>query len=417
MFPISHRLLARLALIGMFALAAGVAHAQSHDHDDHDHHDDHGEEGVVEIHPSAAEAFGVRVEPVARRTLAPTFPAPARLVFNSERMAHIGSAVVGRVAEMPVRLGDQAREGDALLVLESPELGAAQSEYIQSRAIAAAAAPLVELARSSYDRGRKLYEETQGISLTEVQNRMAALQGAESTLLNARAAMMGAANRLMLLGMSEDEIESMAASGEISPRVTLRAPIGGRVVRRDVTLGELVRPEQDALLVVADTETLWAIVDVPETRLGAVGVGSVARLRFVAFPDEVFEGPVQFISADLNEATRTARVRVELENKEGRLRPGMFAQAELSAGSAPVGAVQVLAVPDAAVQTIEGQTVVFVRDPERYDLYEVRPVVVGEPIGGMRQVFEGLAEGDPIVVASSFILKAQLGKSTAKHEH
>lgn len=417
MHPTPHPFLARLALIGMLALGASAAYAQSHDHDEDDHHDDHGEEGVVEIHPSAAEAFGVRVEPATRRTLAPTFTAPARLAFNSEQMAHIGSAVVGRVAEMPVRLGDVAAAGDALLVLESPELGAAQSEYLQSRAIAAAAAPLVDLARSSYERGRKLYEETQGISLTEVQSRMADLQSAESALLNARAAMMGAANRLMLLGMSPEEIESMAASGEISPRVTLRAPIGGRVVRRDVTLGELVRPEQDALMVVANTRVLWAIVDVPETRLGAVGVGSVARLRFAAYPGEVFEGPVQYIGADLNEATRTARVRVEVENPDGRLRPGMFAQTELSAGPAPGGATPLLAVPDAAVQTIEGRTVVFVRDSERYDLYEARPVMVGEPVGGMRPVFEGLTEGEPVVVASSFILKAQLGKSSARHEH
>lgn len=376
--------------------------------------------GQIVILPTAVKAFGVKLEPAAVRTLVPSFSAPARVAYNTERMAHIGSAVVGRVAALPVRQGDAVKEGDTLLVVDSPELGEAQSDYVQKRTMAQAAAPIVDFARNAAERAKKLYDESEGISLTEVQKRLAEQQIAESALLNARAAMTGASNRLQLLGMTEDEIKALGETGTITPRYTVRAPIGGQVIRRDVTLGELVRPDRDSLLVVADTSRLWVLVDVPEMRLREVAVGSTARITVAAFPGETFEGTVSFISADLNEATRTAQVRVEVDNARGLLRPGLFARAEIV--GAPGGAdgqasAAMLAVPESAIQTIEGKPVVFVPFTEKPDTFLKRPVTLGEPVGGMLPVLYGLREGEPIVIAASFILKAQLGKSSAKHEH
>lgn len=376
--------------------------------------------GQIVILPTAVKAFGVKLEPAAVRTLVPSFTAPARVAYNTERMAHIGSAVVGRVAALPVRQGDAVKEGDTLLVVDSPELGEAQSDYVQKRTMAQAAAPIVELTKNASERARKLYDESEGISLTEVQKRLAEHQTAESALLNARAAMTGASNRLQLLGMSDAEIKSLGETGTITPRYTVRAPITGRVIRRDVTLGELVRPDRYSLLVVADTSRLWVLVDVPEMRLRDVAVGSTARITVAAFPGESFEGAVSFISADLNEATRTVQVRVEVDNAKGLLRPGLFARAEIVGASGVAdgqASAAVLTVPESAIQTIEGKPVVFVPFTEKPDTFLKRPVTVGEAVGGMLPVLYGLREGEPIVVAASFILKAQLGKSSAKHEH
>lgn len=376
--------------------------------------------GQIVILPTAVTAFGVKMEQATVHTLVPSFTAPARVAYNTERMAHIGSAVVGRVKSLPVRQGDAVKEGDTLLVVDSPELGEAQSEYVQKRTMAQAAAPIVELAKNAAERAKKLYDESEGISLTEVQKRLAEQQAAESALLSARAAMTGAANRLQLLGMTEAEIKALAETGTITPKYTVRAPIAGRVIRRDVTLGELVRPDRDSLLVVADTSTLWVLVDVPEMRLKDVAVGATARITLAAFPGESFEGKVSFISADLNEGTRTAQIRVEVDNAKGLLRPGMFAQAEIIGAdtSADGGkSTAVLAVPESAIQTIEGKPVVFVPFTEKPDTFLKRPVTVGAAVGGMLPVIYGLREGETIVVAASFILKAQLGKSSAKHEH
>lgn len=376
--------------------------------------------GQIVIQPAAVKAFGVKLEAAALRTLAPSFTAPARVAYNTERLAHIGSAVVGRVASLPVRQGDAVEQGATLLVVDSPELGEAQSDYLQKRTMARAAAPIVELSKSAAERAKKLYDESEGISLTEVQKRLADLQSAESALLNARAATTGAANRLGLLGMTEAEIKTLDETGVITPQYTVRAPIAGRVIRRDVTLGELVGPDRDSLMIVADTRRLWVLVDVPEMRLRDVAVGSTARITVAAFPGESFEGAVSFISADLNEGTRTAQVRVEVDNARGMLRPGLFAQAEIIAASnAAEGAASkgALAVPESAIQVIEGKPVVFVPFTEKPNTFLKRPVTVGAAVGGMLPVLFGLREGESIVTAGTFILKAELGKSSAKHEH
>ncbi len=376
--------------------------------------------GQIVIQPSAVKAFGVKIATVGLHTLDPSFIAPARVAYDAERMAHIGSAVVGRVAALPVRLGDWVKAGDTLVIIDSPELGEAQNEYLQRRTLAQTAAPLVEIARSAHERARSFYEESQGISLTEVQKRQAELQVAESALFNARAAMTGSLNRLHLLGMTEQEIETLAQAGIIAPKYTIRAPIDGQIIRREITLGELVRPDQDSLLVLADTTSLWVLADVPEMRLKDIAIGSVARTTMAAFPGESLDGHVSLISTELNESTRTVQVRVEFNNASGQLRPGMFAQVELSAsmnGAASEKNDGVLAVPDSAVQTVEGKPVVFVPFDEKPNTFLKRPVTLGESVGGMWPVLYGLREGEPIVVAATFILKAELGKSSAKHEH
>jgi len=368
--------------------------------------------GQIVILPTAVAAFGVKTAPVATHTLTPSFSAPARVAFNAERLAHVGSAVTGRVAELPVRQGDEVKMGDTLLVLDSAELGEAQSDYLEMRTLADTAAPAVEFARSAYERAKKLLDDSQGVSLTEVQRRQSELHTASASLLNAQASLNRVANRLRLLGMGDAEIARLAERGTIAPRLAVRAPIAGRVIRRNITLGELVGPDRDALLTLADVSRLWVLVDVPEMRLGTLVVGSTARLSLAPFPGVSFDGAVSFISADLNEATRTVQVRVEVDNADGRLRPGMFARAEIRSPG-----VRVLAVPDAAVQTVEGKPVVFVPFPEKPDTYLKRPVTLGEAVGGMLPVLHGLREDEPIVVSGTFILKAQLGKSSAKHSH
>lgn len=383
--------------------------------------------GQIVIQPAAIKAFGIELEEASAHALKPAFVAPARVAFNAERMAHVGSAVVGRVASLPTRLGDSVKAGDTLIVIDSPALGEAQSDYVQKRTLAQSAAPIVELARNSYERGKKLYEESGGTSLAEVQKRQAELQAAESALVNAGAATTAAMSRLHLLGMAESEIETLDETGAIIPRYTIRAPIDGQVIRRDVTLGELVGPDRDALIVLADVSKLWVHVDVPEMRLREVAVGATARINVAAFPGREFKGELSFISADLNEATRTVQARVEIDNNESLLRPGLFAQAAIvgTAGEAhgagargiAQGEPTVLAVPESSIQFIEGRPVVFVPFTEKPNTYLKRPVTLGPAVGGMVPVLYGLREGEQIVTAATFVLKAELGKVSAKHAH
>ena len=293
------------------------------------HGEGHADE--VKLTAEAIERYGVKVQPAQLWALKPTFVAPARVGFNTEAMAHVGSPLRGRAVELKVRLGDTVKRGDALLVVESPELGEAQNDFFQKRIAAQSASPAVDLARVAWERAKALLEQSQGISLTEVQKREAEYKAAVASQRAAEAAVVGSENRLHLLGMSQASVEELAKTGEISPRYTVHAPIDGQVVQREVTLGELVSPDREALLVLADTSTLWVLADVPEARLHEIAVGAKSRVAVGTTGARRFEGQVAFVAPLVDAATRTAQVRIEVPAAALTLKPGMFAQVEIVA--------------------------------------------------------------------------------------
>ena len=420
----NHHLNVLLAAL-MIAGNVTVAVAEEHDHaaekqptevhsDKHGHEEGHADE--VKLTPEAIQRHGIKVAPATRQALTPTVSVPARVTFNTEAMAHVGSAVQGRATEIKVRVGDVVKEGDELLVVQSPSLGEAQSDYLQKRTAVVVAQSAVEPARDAAERAKKLYDQSQGISLGEVQKRQAELKAAEGALQTAEAAATAAENKLHLLGMDHKAVEGLVASKEINPRYVIRAPIAGQVIEREITLGELVAPEKEALLVLADPTTLWVIADVPEARLRDVAVGVAAQVQIGAVGEQPVAGKVSFIAPSLDANTRTAQVRIEVQNREGKLKPGMFATAIL-ASSQDGKAQAVLSVPDDAVQTVEDGPAVFVPVNGEPNTFAKRAISVGPTVGGVVPVTSGLKEGEPVVISGSFILKAELGKGSMEAEH
>lgn len=369
----------------------------------------------VRLADEAIRSYGVVVEPAQRRAVADLVVAPARVGFNAESMAHVGSLVHGRVTEIKVRLGDRVEPGDVLLVIESAELGQRQSDFLSKRAALEAARPAIELARTSYERAKQVYDETEGIALAEVQRRQAELATAQRELIVAEAEVAAASNALRLHGMGDEEIDRLAADAKVRPQFEVRAPIAGQVVEREVTPGELVGPDDETLIVLGDLSTLWVLADVAEAKLATLGIGSSASVEMHALPGRTFEGTVTYVSPEVNQATRTARLRIEVRNRDGLLRPGMFAHATL--GPAGGGGELVLALPAAAVMSIEGEPSVFVPVENEPNTFARRVVAVGTRAGGFVSILSGIEEGQPVVVAGTFILKAELGKAGAAHEH
>ena len=401
--------------------------------DDHDHeaghdegeagHDDHvghgGEEHADEVTltAEAVETYGVQVAAVEARSLNAVVTAPARVGFNTEAMAHVGSLVSGRVTQINAKLGDSVEAGDVLLVVESPELGQLQADHLAALSSADAARPAVELAQSTFDRAQQLYDQTQGggVTLNTVQEREAALKSAQRELIDAEAQVTASANTLRLHGMTDAQIETLAESKRVDPTYKVVAPISGQIVEREVTPGELVAPDDDALLVVADLSTVWVLADVAEARLGQVGVGSMATVEVTALSSEMYEGEVTYVDPRVNGASRTARLRVVVDNADRRLRPGMFARAMV--GPANGNGEAVPALPAAAVLEVEGEISVFVAVPTEPNTFARRGVTVGERVGDFYSVLGGVGVGDQVVVAGTFILKADLGKAGASHDH
>jgi len=375
----------------------------------------------VKLTPEAVERYGVKVADAQLWILKPTFVAPARVGFNIEAMAHVGSLVRGRAVEIAVRLGDRVNMGDPLVVVESPELGQAQADFLLKRTAAETAVPQADLAKAAWDRAKGLLDQSQGISLTEVQKREAEYKAAVANVKAAEAAALAAENGLHLLGMDQEAVNILIATGEIAPRYTIRAAIGGQVVQREITLGELVNPDRESLMVLADTSTLWVLADVPEARLPSISQGSQAWITVGSDASSKYEGIVAFIAPVVDPTTRTAQVRIEVPRAalgNGAMRPGMFAQAEIVAAEAG-GAepTPLIAVPQEAVQTVEGGPAVFVPVAGEPNTFQKRALRIGPTVGGLVPILAGLVEGEKYVEAGSFILKAELGKGSAAHEH
>jgi multidrug efflux pump subunit AcrA (membrane-fusion protein) len=314
-----------------------------------------------------------------------------------------------------VRSGEPVVKGATLLVIESAELAEAQSAYLRRRMVAAAAGPALELAESALARARELHDRVQGIALSEVQRLEAELGLAELDLEVARADEAAAESHLLLLGMSEAGIRALEESGRVEPRLAITAPIDGRVVEIAATLGELVGPDKDRLLVVGDLRTLWAIAEVSETRLSEVAVGAPAIVLVPALGDAASRGRVAAVATVLEASTRTAEVRIEVPNPDESMLPGMFIQVEIES-SGGAGA-PVMAVPDGAVLEIEGRPSVFVPLEPGSSVFCKHPIEVGPPVGTQIPVLTGLKPGELVVVAGTFRLKAEHGKAAAQHEH
>lgn len=403
----------------------GHGHA-AHGEDEHGHgndehgHDDHGHaehSDEVRLTDEAIARYNITVAAVQRVVPTAAFTAPARIGFNTERIAHIGSTVQGRVAQLHVRLGDQVKAGDTLMQLDSPELGRLQSDYLASLTAVRTGKPMVELAEAAYERAKKLHENGGSISLAQTQRRQQELAAASRELQTAQAQLVAAHNALLLHGMTQAQVDHLAETSQVTSRYTIAAPIAGEVIEREATLGELISPDDERLMVIADLSNVWALIDIAETRLAQVSIGSPVSLTLPALPHKRVTGKVTYISPRIDSAARTARLRVAVDNADRLLRPGMFAQASVSVNTGDAQAQRILAVPASAVMEVEGEPSVFMPVTGEANTFKRQPVKVGQRIGMHIPVLAGLSEGDRIVTAGVFILKADLGKASAKHEH
>jgi membrane fusion protein, heavy metal efflux system len=370
---------------------------------------------VVKLSPESVRKYGIRIGTVRKRKLVSEIMAPARVAFNSETTAVIGTPVQGRVVEVMVRAGDRVEQGAALLEIESTELGEVQSDYVQRqtavRTAQAAIRPLTEI----FDRIKKLHDESKLIGITDVQERELDLRKAEGALATAQAAMTAAANKLHLLGMNDQAIYELLNSGKVTPRYVVRSPLSGEVIERSVNLGELVKPEREKLFVVADTSTLWVWADVPEARVPEVAIGSTAEIVLTTGVEQKFSGVISHLAPSVDLETRSLRVRIDVKS-DPALRPGMFAEVKFNGKSAGDTAEAMLIVPQSAIQTVEGNPAVFVPVAGEANSFQARRISVGACADGLACVISGLEEGEKIVAAGGAILKADLLKSSAKDE-
>ncbi len=346
------------------------------------------EPGILELPEGSPTLTHLQTDRVALRPIRTALKAQAgKILANENRLAHLSARVPGHIVAVYANLGDRVKEGDRLLLLDSPAFAAAQLEYRKARTTLRVTEKALERATALLDRG--------AIGAGEQQRR-------EADYENARADLHEAEEKLHLLGMTEREIQRLAAKtllhAEVA-RVSLRAPFTGEVIERNATIGEVIDPNK-TLFTVADLSTVWVRADFPEQQAGRLKTGLTIELRVSAYPDTTFQGAITYVGAVIDPATRTVTARADVSNSDGRLRPEMFAEVTLVTDEQSV-----LSVPRSAVQQVGSQAVVFVvRGPRRF---ESREVTLGQSSSEYIQVVTGLAVGDDVVTQGSYALKSE----------
>lgn len=366
---------------------------------------------VINVDPDAQRQIQLRTERAVMRSLSATIRTTGVIGPDETRVAHVRPLARGVVDRVLVRRGDRVREGQALASYDNIELGDLIGEY---RAVAASvekASAEAEVTKRALERGEQLVE-LGSIARADYERRQAEDASARAALSSERARLASLRQRLRRFGVGDDaDPARVAASETLDPHTTLRAPFAGVVTVADVAAGEVVDPEQE-LLTVTNLSTVWVQGDVYERDLAGVDEGSPARVRVQAYPTEVFEGKVTYVSDVLEPSTRTARVRCEVDNADGRLKLEMSAIVEI-----PTKATRsTLAVPAAAIQRIDDAPAVFVRlDDHRFQRRQVR---AGREVDGWVEVLEGLQPGEIVATQGAVMLrsKLQIGELGEEHE-
>lgn len=354
------------------------------------------EEGVVVLSPEAAARVRIETRPTAAADVDGVLVTTGRVGFDEDRLAHVSPRIAGRAARVDASLGDRVEAGDVLAVLDALELGQAKAELLRTRA-------RVALTRKTYAREKRLHE-------ARISSEQALLE-AEAAHRAAQADLAAAEARLHLLGLSDPEIARTKAVDARSSRFPLRAPIAGSVVEKHVTLGEMV-PVERTVFTVADLGRVWIWIDVFEGDLSRVHLGDDAQVTVDAWPDRTFGGRIRYLRDQVDPDARTVRARIEVDNPDGLLKPGMFAKVTLTDPHRQAGDVAAArpAVPPSAVQRDGEGFVAFVKTGERR--YERRAVVPGRRTPAWIEILDGLAPGEEVVVEGAFLLRSE----AAKHE-
>lgn len=344
-------------------------------------------DSIVRLDSTAQRLANVELITVSANAAAGLI-ANGTITYDANRVSIIAPRVDARVINVRVDLGQSVRAGAVLAILESSEVGAIRGDLERARAN-------VDVAQRNYEREKRLFEQ----QITPQKE----LLDAENTLKTAQADFNSALAKLRAVGAGEGAGATFGLS----------TPVAGTVVERNASPGQSVGPST-TLFTVADLHHLWITVDVYEADLSRVRQGAQAAVVPTAFPNESFPGRVTYAGGIVDSASRTFKVRVEVENRSGRLRPGMFAQVRME--TATTGGAGAIAVPEIAVQELNGKNVVFVAGAES-GTYIARTITLGSRAGnGMVVVATGLTAGERVVTKGAFQLKSELTKASFSGE-
>jgi cobalt-zinc-cadmium efflux system membrane fusion protein len=342
--------------------------------------------------PDVVRTAGLRFAQLQEQPLTATITRNAEVVYNANRYARLSPRAAGVIADVRRDLGDAVAPGDVLAVLDSAELGSAKADFFQALAA-------IQLWKRSAERQRSLADRgigTEGEAL-EAENKLAEAQISQAK----------AKQRLRNLGLSDADMGSLEELQDTSSRLQLTAPFDAIVVERSAVLGEVV-DTTTVLFTVANTQTMWAMVDLFEADWANVAAGQAAIFSLESVPGHAFPGKITWISTHLDQATRTLKARAEIANENGLLRANTFGRVQIIVRRGE----RAIVVPKEAVQWDGCCNIVFVKSNEEGTVFQPTQVRLGVDTGAGYEALSGVQNGDVLVTAGSYLLKTEILKGS-----
>ena len=342
----------------------------------------------VVLSPEAVAQVGIKTAPVTVVDPSVTIQLPGSVMADAYREVKVTPIVGGIVTKVHVELGAVVKRGAPLVTVFSTELAEAQTKYLSMRA-------MLEADHQKLQRTRQLVEI--GAASRQDLEEVTAVHESHATEVEA------ARQRLLLLGLGRAHVEALKSPSQIVSEVIVPAPINGVITGRMANLGQVVGMGQE-LFIVTDLSRVWVIGDLYEQDFQAVQVGSDATITTPAYPDMTLRSRVSYIDPRVEPQTRTAKIRVEVPNSDGRLRLGMYVSMAFTTRRGG----RMVVVPRTALQTLGERHVVFVPVADEEGKFVRRTVQVGPSHGGLSTILSGLQPGETVVTEGSFFLRAEM---------
>jgi len=354
----------------------------------------------------SAQSHAIEMEIVTPQSIAGTIVATGKILVPEDRMANIGPVHEGRLLRLYAGQGSIVRKGQKLADLESADIDQAEADYLKALADSENARRTslagVKFAQATYDRTKALYEKsiTAGKNVEAAEHDLEmAKASAASVVAQTKAALTSAHRHLLILGLKDSDIDALANKSSLAAVFSLTSPISGIVIERNGTIGATVGSDANVFKII-DVSHVWIDANVFEKDLERVRRGQEVKVSVPAFAGVTFSGRVILVSSVVDPETRTVKVRTEVPNPEGRLKPDMFANVQIITDLHRTA----ISIPQSAVLDDGGKSVVFVSEGSGY---VKRGVNLGIQGNGRVEIIEGLQAGDKVVVKGNYLLLQQ----------
>ncbi len=365
-------------------------------------------EGAIEISPEKQQLIGITFGQVDRRELHLLISAYARFTYDETRLASITTKFSGWVEELFVDYtGKLVRRGEPLFSIFSPELIAAQEEYLlalraektfgSNKSGSVSSNP--EGRQENGEEGSQSRASDSTVNLNNVQGALSSRPGLKEPVQNIGDLAAAAKRRLLLWDITEEQIRKLEEEGRSFRTLTIFSPVSGFIIEKNVVQGKFVMAGE-TLLSIADLSRIWLLADVYEKDLSFIAVNKEVEVEITSFPGERFRGRVSYIFPFLEKESRTVKVRMEFPNPDYRLKPEMYGRVKihLRLGNR-------LSIPAEAVIDTGERKVVFVANGTGH--FEPREVNVGLKAGDFYEVLDGLEEGERVVTSAQFLVDSE----------